>query len=104
MRLLAERGVGPAQFCNAGVGKSRQNCRAAWQSGTVSVVGGQWPVFNVATDAWGGSVPRAGLKLAHTVCENRTDVRDMQDRWQNCGIRAETGGLGADLWGEIAHE
>ena len=26
------------------------------------VVRGQWPVFDVPTDAWGGSIPRAGLK------------------------------------------
>ena len=54
--------------------------------------------------AWGqgfraaGSIARAGLKPAPTVCEGSTHVRIIQEGWRNCGIRADWWGRnGADV-------
>ena len=114
VRLLAEGVAGPARICNAGAGLLGHKSGAAWQRRT----GGRSrvtqpclhchraPTRDAPTGAWGltplwglgfraaGSIARAGLKPAPTVCEGSTHVLIFQEGWRNCRI-------GADWWGEM---
>ena len=127
MRLLAEGVAGPARICNAGAGCWDTKVAPRGRGGQGDGAGSLSRIFTATVrpqgtplrngthkgrpygclgpnPAWGqgfraaGSIARAGLKPAPTVCEGSTHVRIIQEGWRNCGIWADWWGRnGADV-------